>query len=306
MIASMLYAVSPGCHMPALDLAPGRVTRCIDTGRCVLLSRVLGWLLAASMVLLSVTAAAAADPDKKAEYVLGPGDVVRISVFQNPDLTVETRVSETGSITYPLVGTVAVGGLAIPEAEQRIGQRLREGGFVLQPQVNLLLLQIRGNQIAVLGQVNRPGRYPLETFDTRLSDMLATAGGIAATGADTAILTGVREGKRVRQEIDIPSLFLKSGTGGDIPLVGGDIIYVHRAPMFYIYGEVQRAGVYRLERDMTVMQGLASGGGLTPRGTERGIRVHRRDAEGKLEVLETRMDDPLKADDVIYVKESLF
>jgi len=166
-------------------------------------------------------------------------------------------------------------------------------------------LQIRGNQVSVLGQVNRPGRYPLETADVRLSDMLATAGGIAVTGADTVILTGVREGKPYRREIDIATMYLQGQTGDDVVLVGGDALYVHRAPVFYIYGEVQRPGAYRVERDMTIMQALATGGGLTPKGTQRGVRVNRR-AGGKVQSIEPSLDDLLKPDDVVYVKESIF
>ena len=76
--------------------------------------------------------------------------------------------------------------------------------------------------------------------------------------------------------------------------------------MVYIYGEVQRPGPMRLERDMTVMQALATGGGLNLRGTEKGLRVHRRDADGKLQVIEPKMDDLLRDGDVVYVRESLF
>jgi polysaccharide export outer membrane protein len=239
------------------------------------------------------------------EYVLGSGDIVRISVFQNPDLTTETRVSENGAITFPLLGEVPVGGLSTAAAGNLIGERLRTGGFVRQPQVNVLPIQIRGNQVSVLGQVNRPGRFPLETANLRLTDMLATAGGIAGSGADVVIITGVRGGKLIRREIDIPSLFIGSDPAGDVLLAGGDIIYVHRAPVFYIYGEVNRPGSFRLEREMSVMQGLATGGGVTARGTTRGLRIHRR-VSGVLKVIEPALDDLLKADDVIYVKESIF
>ena len=86
----------------------------------------------------------------------------------------------------------------------------------------------------------------------------------------------------------------------------GDIIYVDRAPTVYIYGEVQRPGQLRLERGMTLMQALAAGGGLTARGTERGMRVHRRDAPGQVKILELKPNDQLQRDDVVYVKESLF
>lgn len=240
------------------------------------------------------------------EYVLGSGDVIRITVFQNPDLTVETRVTENGSITYPLIGAVNVGGKTLPESERVIADRLREGGFVLKPQVNVLLLQIRGNQVSVLGQVNRPGRYPIEIAGTKVTDMLATAGGASANGADVVTLVGTRNGEPFRAEIDIPSLFDAEGIKADIPVLGGDALYVHRAPVFYIYGEVNRPGSYRLERGMSVMQALAQGGGVTLRGTERRIKLHRRSPSGQVETIEPDMALPLQSDDVVYVRESLF
>jgi polysaccharide export outer membrane protein len=240
------------------------------------------------------------------EYVLGEGDIVRITVFQNPDLTTETRVSESGTLTFPLIGSVSVGGQTTAAAETIIGNQLRDGGFVLQPQVNVVPLQIRGNQVAVLGQVNRPGRFPLETANLRLTDMLAIAGGIAPTGADTVIHIGVRDGKQMRREIDIPTMFARGDLSEDARVAGGDLVYVQRAPVFYIYGEVQRPGFFRLERNMSVMQGLAVGGGTTLRGTVKGLRIHRRDADGALKVIEPGLDDLLQTDDVIHVKESLF
>ncbi len=87
---------------------------------------------------------------------------------------------------------------------------------------------------------------------------------------------------------------------------GGDTVFVNHQPMFYIYGQVQKAGQYRLERDMTVMQALAVGGGITTKGTRRGIVLHRRDAHGKVNEIEVSLDDDVKDSDVIYVKESLF
>ena len=121
-------------------------------------------LLAAWLTLAGVSGFAQAKPD----YPLGAGDSIRIQVFQNPDLTVETRVSENGSITYPLIGAVDLGGLSIAAAEKKIADALQKGGFIRQPQVNIVLTQIRGNQVSVLGQVNRPGRFPLETANARV------------------------------------------------------------------------------------------------------------------------------------------
>src|SRR5581483_2026395 len=92
----------------------------------------------------------------------------------------------------------------------------------------------------------------------------------------------------------------------NVEIENGDTIYVQAAPVFYIYGEVQRAGSYRLEPNMIVMKALSLGGGLTPRGTERGITIHRRMPDGTVRKIEAKLFEPVQPDDVIYVKESLF
>jgi polysaccharide biosynthesis/export protein len=252
-----------------------------------------------------VAAACAFAQDRQPEYQLGAGDSIRIVVFQNPDLTVETRVTENGTISYPLVGSVRIGGMTIPAAEQAIAKALRDGNFIQQPQVNIALLQNRGNQVSVLGAVNRPGRFPLETFTTRVSEMIAIAGGISPAGADVAILTGSRDGKPARWEIDIAAMFLNKQSEADVVVAGGDVIYVHRQPLFYIYGEVQRPGSYRVERNMTVRQALAQGGGPTARGTERRLRIYRRGADAAVQVLTPELNDSVQPDDVLYVQESI-
>ena len=261
----------------------------------------LSRIVTASALFLCVLAHA-----QNTDYPLGAGDAIKIQVFQNPDLTIETRVSENGSITYPLIGAMELGGLSIAVAEKKIAGALQTGGFIQNPQVNIVLLQIRGNQVSVLGQVNRPGRFPLEIANTRLSDMLANAGGATVNGDDIAIVVGMRNGKLFRKKIDIPSIFLDDKLQDNIVLQGGDSIYVHRAPVFYIYGEAQRPGAYRIERDMTVMQALAQGGGPTARGSEKRLRLHRKSPDGSVQLIEPQWTDPVLPNDVIYVKESLF
>ncbi len=350
-------------------------------------------------ILAATFASGAAAQERQSEYRLGAGDAIRVVVFQNPDLTTETRVTENGSITFPLIGTLKVGGLTIPAAEQAIAKSLKDGVFVQHPQVNIVLLANRGTQVSVFGQVNRPGRFPLETTNTRVSEMIAIAGGIttnganvailtgardgkpmrreidianlfldehpqndvlveggdviyvpqvnmallanrgnqvyvlgqvnhpgrfpletlnvrlaemiaiaggvAPTGADVAVLTGVRDGKRIRKEVDIAGLFLDHKIVDDIVLSNGDVIYVHRAPVFYVYGEVQHPGSYRVERGMSLRQALAQGGGPTLRGNEYRLRLHRRGADAVTE-LTPNLNDPVQPDDVLYVREGLF
>lgn len=245
-------------------------------------------------------------PAGAAEYRLGAGDAVRISVYQSPDLTLEARVSESGIVSYPLLGNVKIGGLGVSAAEKLIADGLKNGNFVKAPQVSVLVTQVRGNQASVLGQVNRPGRFPIEAADLRLSDLLAIAGGIASAGADTVVLVGTRGGQRFRKEIELASLFRSTGFEDDLLVQNGDVVYVERAPIVYIYGEVQRPGPMRMERGLTVMQALATGGGPTQRGTEKGLRLHRKGPDGKLQVLQPAMDDALRDGDVVYVRESLF
>ena len=120
------------------------------------------------------------------------------------------------------------------------------------------------------------------------------------------MVTGIRDGKPFRKTIDIPSLFIGDKPEENIVLSGGDTIYVHRAPVFYIYGEAQRSGSFRIERGMTVMQALAQGGGPSARGSEWRLRLHRKNAAGVVEKLSPELTDPVLPDDVIYVRESIF
>lgn len=238
--------------------------------------------------------------------ILGEGDSIRVTVFQNPDLATETRISERGAITFPLIGEVQLAGLTPAGAEARIAERLVKGKFLVKPQVSVNLVQVRSRQVSVLGQVARPGRYPLDDTSARLTDILALAGGVSPTGDDNVTVTMKRDGKTVTVGVDVPAMYRTGDLTKNIRLENGDVIYVQRAPVFYIYGEVQRAGSYRLEQGMTVMQALSVGGGVTARGTDRGLKIRRRGPDGTLRAVDARLTDVVEANDVIYVRESWF
>ncbi len=239
------------------------------------------------------------------DYRLGTGDVLRITVYGQPDLTTEARIGENGSITFPLIGEVKLVGSTPSQGEAEIVRRLKKGGFILDPNVNLNIVQYHSQQISVLGRVNRPGQVTLDKI-SRVSDALALAGGIIVDGADTITLVRERNGKTEYRDIDVIALFKEGGETSNEVVSDGDIINVAKQPMFYIYGEVQRPGSFRLEQNMTVVQALSMGGGLTQRGTQRGIKILRRDNKGAMQELATQLSDLVKKDDVIYVKESLF
>ncbi len=245
------------------------------------------------------------------DYRLGPGDSIRILVFQHPDLTLEARIPESGQLSYPLIGAVQAAGLSPSGLEQTVARRLREGRYLADPQVTVLITGHRSQQVSVLGQVTRPGRYPIEVRGLRLSEVLALAGGITPAGADTVVLIRHDAARRSRQELDLASLLAPQETGAgrespDPVLQPDDLIYVERAPQYYIYGQVQRPGMYGVDRGLTVAQAIAKGGGLTLRGTDRGIRLQRRQADGRIALQEVRLDEPVRPDDLLIIRESLF
>lgn len=276
----------------------------------------LKWVLVTLMALSGSGAFAQAAPAASAvpvaqtakDYVLGPGDTLRITVYQNQDLTLETRINENGTISFPLLGSVKLGGLSVNDGERAIANGLKEGNFVKQPQVSFMLITAAANQVSVLGMVNKPGRYPVIAASNKLSEIMAMAGGIIpGSGSDIVVVSGTRDGQAFRKEIDFTKVFASSGSEADFELRNGDTIWVDRAPQVYMYGEVQRPGAQVLMRGTTVLQALANAGGLTLRGTQRGIKVHRRDeATGQVKVIEPGLNDQLMPNDIIYIKESLF
>ena len=227
---------------------------------------------------------------------LGIGDAIRVTVFQQPDMTTEARISEKGTVNVPLIGEQKIAGKSSAEAGKQIAAALKEGKYLKDPQVQITLVTLRSRQVSVLGQVARPGLYPLDDTSLGITQVLAAAGGVLPTGADSAVL--LRDGKQQRVDVKDKDAAFK--------LQGGDTVYIDRAPVFYIYGEVTRAGAYRVEPNMTVMQAIAAGGGITPRGSDRRLKMRRTGADGKVVESDAKLSDAVRTDDVIYVKEALF
>jgi polysaccharide export outer membrane protein len=228
-------------------------------------------------------------PDK-----LGSGDTVHVTVFQQPDLTTDARINEAGAIAMPLVGQVKLAGLSTSEAATTIAEALKEGKYLKQPQVAVALTTVRSRQVSMLGLILHPGRYPLEEQHSRLPDLIAAAGGIAAGGSEEVVV--IRDGKQ--QKVN--------ALAKEFELKGGDTVYIDRSPVFYIYGEVMHSGAYPVKAGLTVMQAISIGGGITPRGSESRVKLRRVAPDGKTREYDANLVDVIKADDVIFVKESLF
>jgi polysaccharide export outer membrane protein len=243
-----------------------------------------------------------AHANEDVDYRLGAGDLLKVTVFGSPELSNEVRVSDSGFITYPLVGALEVAGRSTAQVEAMLKARFVEGGYLREPQVLVHVAEYQSQKVSVLGHVMKPGQYTLQS-SSRVLDMIAAAGGVRNDEAgDSATL--IRK-NGTRQAVDLYALF-NGDPKHNVDVSGGDTLFVARAPQFYVYGEVQRPGMYRLERGMTVSRALSAGGGLTARGSERRVIVKRKNAKGEEEHISVRSSDLLQADDVLVVKESLF
>jgi polysaccharide biosynthesis/export protein len=238
------------------------------------------------------------------DYLVGPGDVVKINVFDYPDLSIETRVSESGRITFPLLGEIIIGGKTPAEAEKLIAEALSTQDIIRQPHVSLVVSQFVSQQASILGYVQTPGKYVLDK-QISLLELLALAGGVTSDGEDRALLTRTVSGKTEKIEIDLYELF-HGDHSRDLPIKSGDIVYVMKSKVFYIYGEVQHPGMFRLQRLMNVAQAISTGGGLTPKGTDHAVKVKRRIANGEFRTETAELGDLVQPDDVVYVRESWF
>ena len=243
---------------------------------------------------------------------IAPGDVLKISVYGNPDLATVTRVMPNGTITFPLIGQVTVGNRTPAQAEQSIADRLNRGGYVRNAAVSVFVQErspVSTSSVTLLGQVVRSGSYTLDRESpeavSNLVTLLAKAGGTTETAADYCYLIRDENGQPKKTRVDLVDLLRNGNVKANLQLSNGDIVLVPEMDVFYIYGEVQKPGRYKLERDMTVMQGLSVASGMTPRGSVRGIVLNRL-AGTAITSLGTNLEDRLQPNDVLYVKTAVF
>jgi polysaccharide export outer membrane protein len=263
--------------------------------RAILLFTCALWILAPARSPLAATPA-------NDDYRVGAGDLLRVAVFGYPDLAGDVRVSQSGNITYPLIGSVPVAGLSAREVETLLSQKLAAGHFIRESQVTVLVVEYQSQKVAVMGEVAKPGQYPLSA-SKRVLNLLADAGGVVtATAGDSATLIRA-DGTKI--PIDLTAMLNGDATQNPV-LSSGDTVNIPKAAIFYIYGEVQKPGAYKLERNMTVTQAISEAGGLTRRGSERGTIVKRHDASGK--EIQTKIKGPelVKPNDILMIKESWF
>lgn len=231
-----------------------------------------------------------------AAYVLGRDDVVDVSLLGRNDFGGRARVQADGTIQLPFIGKIAAVDHTTAELSDTIRKALQAGGFFSDPVVVVEVSGYASRYVVVLGQVGNPGLVPMNR-PYRVSEVVARVGGIRETGADYLVITSVSgEEKRLRVSE------LATGGGDKDPFVKpGDKIFSPQAETFYIYGKVNSPGAFNLSSQMTVRMAIARGGGLAEGGSDKKIDVTR---DGKK--VKVKLDDPVKAGDVLVVGEKLF
>jgi len=236
--------------------------------------------------------------------MLAPGDPVSVQVVGQPDPT-EGYVSDDGTVSLPLVGSVAVAGMTPVDAAARVAKALKDGGFFVDPHVTIAT-QPRSQLVTVSGEVRAAGRFPISP-GTTIVDLLAQAGGLKETASDVGyVLRKDDDGHinrypvKLSEVADLKEFLPTSG------LMGGDSLVVPVAANYFVTGEVITPGKYYIAPGLTVMQAIVHAGGITERGSEHRIEVKRLGKDGQYKVVHLKPSDPIQADDVIHVKESLF
>lgn len=240
--------------------------------------------------------------------VVGEGDQLLVTVFGQPDLSADVVVGNTGSVTLPLVGQVAVRGKTIGEISALFSERLEQGQYLRNPQVSVKVVQQNSRSFSVLGEVLRPGHYPLQR-DLNVLDALSVAGGVTVR-ADKAMHIVRREEGRDGAVVRIP-LRLDTDSGywmGQLTqsIQPYDVLVVASQKNFYVYGEVRKPGAYPIEEDLNVMRVLSIGGGVTDKGSTRRIVIHRKSDAGAVREIPAGLTDPVLPGDVVFINERIF
>jgi polysaccharide biosynthesis/export protein len=270
------------------------------------------WTLLAVVVLAlsGVTGSAQVN-----NYIVGPQDVLTITVFDQQDLSGKYTVEADGTFTFPLIGRVAAGGLSLRGVEQALRKEL-SNGFFKNPQVSVAVEQYKSQRVFVVGEVRAPGPYPL-VGEMTLIEALARAGSTTEHAAGEALIVRSAAAGKVDGPVlpeqeggaDVVRVDIKALQSGRLsqnaPLRDGDTIFVPRAELVYVFGQVNNPGAYTLQRGTTVLQALSLAGGVTDRGTTGRIRIARV-VDGKKAELRVKLEDVVLAGDTIIVPERFF
>lgn len=247
------------------------------------------------------------------EYVVGAQDILSITVYDEPMLSSKYTVDAEGMLTFPWLGRVPVSGKTLREVVEDLTQKLA-AGYLRRPQVSVVMDTFRSQSVYVVGEVRTPGLVTL-TGNMTLMDVLARVGGPNTNASDEVIIVRPkqpRDGggplKPGDKEVDTQKVSLEAltnGTASPVTIRDGDTISVGRAAKFYVSGFVRTPGTYTLVPGMTVLQALTLAGGISERGSHRGITIIR-ETSPKKKSIKVKLDDVVQPNDTILVRQRLF
>lgn len=252
------------------------------------------------------------------DYRIGAEDVIQITVYDQPDLSITIKVSPDGFIPFPLLGRIKAKGFTGRELEKDVEAKLLTD-YLNNPQVSILIKEYRSRKIYVLGGVSNPGMYAL-TKSITLLEALSKAGGLSNNAARHAVIS--RSKKQYQNgtleeplKVDLKRLLDEGDTSLNVNIHDGDVVQIPSANSYFVFGEVKSPGLYSIDKDLTILQAITRAGGFTKiaapsrtkvirgkNGTEETIKVDISDIiKGDKE-----KDIYIKADDIVVIPESFF
>lgn len=267
-----------------------------------------------AFTILCLPGASTATSQNGQDYRIGVQDVLEISLFNQPELSGRYTVETDGAFSFPLIGRVTAAGRTVEQLEETLQTRLLDGYF-RNPRVTVAVAEYRSQRVFVVGEVRSPGAYPLAA-ETSLIEILALAGLTpTASGAAVVVRAGGRTPvgnggePRPADNADTIRVNLRDLEGGDLSrnvlLRDGDTVFVPRAEVVYIFGEVREPGSYPIQEGMTVLQALSLAGGSTEFAALNRLTIMRV-VDGEQVEIRVQLDDLVRRDDTIRVPVKFF
>jgi polysaccharide export outer membrane protein len=265
---------------------------------------------------VSPTVPAPSQPaDTIRSYIIGPQDQLSITVYDEPDLTNKYRVDDQGMVAFPLISRIQAAGKTISQFQDELRAMLANG-YLRNPQVSVDIDQFKSQSVFVIGEVRSPGKISMTGPTMTLLEALAQAGSPTAVASDQIIVVHPRkpnsraavpaaDAGHDGEEVRVNRRDLELGKAQDVLLRDGDIINVPPAQRFFISGQVRNPGTFVLNPGMTVEQAIAVAGGLTDRGSERGLTATRLVNGRSIEVA-LKLSDLVQANDTINIRQRFF
>ncbi len=238
-------------------------------------------------------------------YLVGSGDVLSITVYDNDDLTTKVRVSAVGTIVMPLLGQIEVTGETVNGITDKI-TRLLADGYLVNPQVNIFVEEFRSKKVVILGNVRKPGLIEL-SGPTNFLELVSKAGGLEKDAGDNATIQRKKDNEASAViVVDLLALIEQGDLSQNILIKDGDTVFISKAGMCFITGEVERPGTYSCGEGTTVLRLIALSGGFTGKASKSSIRIVRIIDNDKKTFKDVDLYTALQANDVVVVPESFF